>query len=136
MTRGIRTAFATTAVLLILGVAGNRWSTAAKAQAPSAPAVSPQRALLDQYCMGCHSDRVKSGGLALSKLNLDTPVENGESAEVAEKVIRKLRGGLMPPASTPKRPDAHASAEFVSWLENKIDSASTNSNPDASRCAA
>ena len=67
--------------------------------------------------MGCHSDRVKSGGLALSQLNLDSV---DQSAEIAEKVIRKLRGGLMPPAGA-KRPDGHAAAEFVSWLENKID---------------
>src|SRR5687768_13398646 len=67
---------------------------------PSAPSasgtpVSPQRALLDQYCLGCHSDRVRAGGLALSGLNLDAV---HQSAETAEKVIRKLRAGLMPPA--------------------------------------
>jgi uncharacterized protein DUF1588/uncharacterized protein DUF1592/uncharacterized protein DUF1595/uncharacterized protein DUF1585/uncharacterized protein DUF1587 len=87
--------------------------------------VSPQKALIDQYCMGCHSDRVKSGGLALSQLNLDSV---DQSAEIAEKVIRKLRGGLMPPAGA-KRPDAHASAEFVTWLETKIDTAAKDSQP-------
>ena len=56
------------------------------------------------YCMGCHSDRVKSGGLALSQLNLDAV---DQSAEVAEKVVRKLRGGLMPPAGA-RRPDGPA----------------------------
>jgi hypothetical protein len=75
--------------------------------------------------MGCHSDRVKSGGLALSQLNLDAV---DQSAEIAEKVIRKLRGGLMPPAGA-KRPDGHAAAEFVSWLENKIDTAAVASTP-------
>src|SRR5689334_9806728 len=129
MTRGIRTAIATTAVLLFLGVDNSRWSEPANAQAPNATPVSSQRALIDQYCLTCHSDRVKMGGLALSALNLDAPLENPQSAEIAEKVIRKLRGGLMPPASTAKRPDAHASAEFVSWLENKIDTASTTSKP-------
>src|SRR5215831_1527167 len=98
MTRGIRTAIATTAVLLFLGVGSNRWSKSANAQAPAEPPASPQQALINQYCMGCHSDRVKSGGLALSTLSLDTPTQNAQSAEVAEKVIRKLRGGLMPPA--------------------------------------
>jgi hypothetical protein len=87
--------------------------------------VSPQKALIDQYCMTCHNDKVKSGGLALSQLNLDAV---DQSAEIAEKVIRKLRGGLMPPAGA-KRPDAHAAAEFVSWLETKIDTASTESKP-------
>jgi hypothetical protein len=78
--------------------------------------------------MGCHSDRIKSGGLALSQLNLDAPGENAQSGEIAEKVIRKLRGGLMPPAGA-RRPEAHATAEFVSSLENKIDTGVTESKP-------
>jgi hypothetical protein len=60
---------------------------------------------------------VKSGGLALSTLNLDDVHQN---AEVAEKVIRKLRGGLMPPAGA-KRPDRETAATFVTWLENELD---------------
>jgi glyoxylase-like metal-dependent hydrolase (beta-lactamase superfamily II) len=58
-------------------------------------------------------------------LNLDAP---GQSAEIGEKVIRKLRGGLMPPAGV-KRPDGRAVAEFVSWLENAIDTATVDSEP-------
>jgi mono/diheme cytochrome c family protein len=89
----------------------------ASPQARPATPASPQRALVDQYCIGCHSDRVKSGGLALSTLNLDDVRQN---AEVAEKVIRKLRGGLMPPAGA-KRPDKATAATFVTWLENELD---------------
>lgn len=80
----------------------------------------PPQALLDQYCMGCHSDRLKAGGLALSDLKLDAV---GQHGEVAEKVVRKLRGGLMPPAGS-KRPDAGATAAFVSWLEREVDATS------------
>jgi mono/diheme cytochrome c family protein len=119
----MRTALATVAVLLYLAPS----TPAPHAQTSSATPVSPQRALIDQYCMGCHSDRLKSGGLALSALNLDAPLADAQSAEIAEKVIRKLRGGLMPPG-TARRPDAHATAEFVSWLENKID-ASADARP-------
>jgi hypothetical protein len=61
----------------------------------------------------------------LSALNLD---DVHQSAEIAEKVIRKLRGGLMPPAGA-KRPDRQTAAEFVTWLENKIDTATTESKP-------
>ena len=86
---------------------------------------SPQRTLINQYCVACHNDRLKSGGLALTALNLDDP---HQSAEIGEKVIRKLRGGLMPPAGA-KRPDGRTAAEFVSWLENKIDTAATESTP-------
>jgi mono/diheme cytochrome c family protein len=98
------------------------------AEASAEAEASAKAALIDQYCLGCHSDRVKSGGLALSALNLDAPRENVQSAEIAEKVIRKLRGGLMPPGGA-RRPDSHAAAEFVSWLENKIDTAATESKP-------
>jgi mono/diheme cytochrome c family protein len=128
----MRTAVATVAILLYLAVLSGSWSEGQAQSAPAAAAqpaavasVSQQHALINQYCVACHNDRLKSGGLALSSLNLDAP---DQSAEVAEKVIRKLRGGLMPPAGA-KRPDAHAAAEFVSWLETKIDSASTVSNP-------
>ena len=99
--------------------------------APSAPrtvgaqADTPQRALINQYCLGCHNDRLKSGGLALSALNLD---DVPQSAEIAEKVIRKLRGGLMPPAGA-RRPDRQVAAEFVTWLENRIDTAVAESTP-------
>jgi hypothetical protein len=81
--------------------------------------------LIDRYCMGCHSDRVKSGGLALSELKLDAVDQH---ADIAEKVIRKLRGGLMPPAGSP-RPDSQSAAQLVSWLENEIDSKAVPSHP-------
>src|SRR5436190_3431568 len=113
---GMRTGIAAAAVLFFLVVA---MPAPVNTQAPAPAPASPQQALLNQYCMTCHSDRLKTGGLALSSLNLDDPTQ---SAEVAEKVIRKLRGGLMPPGGA-RRPDAHTSAEFVSWLENKIDAA-------------
>jgi mono/diheme cytochrome c family protein len=139
----MRTVVATVAILLYLGVLSGSWSagqaqSAPPAQGPTpegpkgpalpvatAAAASPQRALVNQYCVACHNEKLKSGGLTLTTLNLDAP---DQSAEVAEKVIRKLRGGLMPPAGA-KRPEAHATAEFVSWLETKIDAAATGSKP-------
>ena len=128
MTRGIRTGIATAAILLYLAVAHDRVSEGraqsappalapAAAASPAAPAASPQAALINQYCMRCHSDRIHSGGLALSRLNL---AEVDQSAEIAEKVIRKLRGGLMPPAGNP-RPDREDVAGLVSWLEHEVD---------------
>jgi hypothetical protein len=99
-------------------------TTAATPAATKTAAVAPSSspgALIDQYCMTCHADRVKSGGLALSALNVNDAHPN---AEIAEKVIRKLRGGLMPPAGA-KRPDAPTAAAFVSWLETKVDADAT-----------
>jgi len=81
-------------------------------QTPAAAptAASSQKALVAQYCLTCHSDRVKAGGLALSELDLDAVPQH---AEIAEKVIRKLRSGMMPPAGA-KRPDSQSAASFVS----------------------
>jgi hypothetical protein len=134
--RGMRTGIATVAVLLYLVVAHDRVSEGRARQAPPTPgpataptpgatSVAPQRALIDQYCLGCHSERVRSGGLALSELNLDAVDQH---AEIAEKVIRKLRGGLMPPAGA-RRPDSQSVAELVSWLETRIDAGVADRKP-------
>jgi mono/diheme cytochrome c family protein len=127
--RRVRIAVAAAAVLLYLGVLNHGWSEGqaqAKPPVPAAPAaVSPQQALINQYCAACHNEKLKSGGLTLSDLNLSAVAQ---SAEIAEKVIRKLRGGLMPPAGA-KRPDRQTAAEFVSWLENKIDTVAASNPP-------
>src|SRR4051812_19541831 len=134
--RRMRTAIATAALVLCLAIAGKGQAPStlpttpaaprsAAAPAPGAATVSPQRALIDQYCMGCHSDKVRSGGLALSELDLDAV---GQHAEIAEKVIRKLRGGLMPPAGV-KRPDSRTAAAFVSWLETEVDAGNSAASP-------
>ena len=134
-----RNAIATCAVLLGFVLADTLRTDAQVPQSAPRPAGSqadtPQRtlgaeasakaALINQYCVGCHNDRLKSGGLTLTALNLDDPQQ---SAEIGEKVIRKLRGGLMPPAGA-KRPDSHAAAEFVTWLETRIDGGATESKP-------
>ena len=136
MTRAKRTAFVAAAAVVYLGVAGARVSIGQAQSAAPAPVnaqagaadaqlrlkadTTSPRALIDQYCIGCHSERGKAGGLTLAGVNLD----DGQHAEIAEKVIRKLRGGLMPPAGN-KRPDKQAAAAFVTWLENDIDGRNT-----------
>jgi hypothetical protein len=83
------------------------------------PSALPQRPLLDQYCVGCHSDKLRSGNMTLTKLDVAHP---GRNAELAEKVIRKLRAGMMPPAGLP-RPGAAATKVFLTSLENGVDQA-------------
>src|SRR5258705_10149179 len=70
--------------------------TTAQTASPAAPTASAttERALLDQYCVTCHSDRLKRANLSLEKLDLTTA---GDHAELWEKVIRKLPAGVMPP---------------------------------------
>lgn len=78
---------------------------------------SAQRAILNQYCVGCHNQRVKTAGLMLDQVDL---ARVGEHAEVLEKVVRKLRAGMMPPAGMP-RPDPATREALVSWIENELD---------------
>jgi hypothetical protein len=85
-----------------------------------------KRALLDQYCAGCHNDKLKTAGLSLVKLDVGHLNENQQEWE---KVILKLRAGMMPPAGLP-RPNAATVNELAASLEAGIDqAASANPNP-------
>jgi mono/diheme cytochrome c family protein len=102
--------------------------TAAIARPAVAAPGAPSRALVDTYCVGCHNARAKIGGLALDGVDLSKPAEH---AEVWEKAIRKLRGGLMPPPGT-KRPAAADVEAFVTSLERALDAAAEG-HPDPGR---
>jgi mono/diheme cytochrome c family protein len=85
---------------------------------PASPVAAPSpRALVGQYCVYCHNDKLKSGGITLTQLDVTHPDQN---AELAEKVIRKVRAGLMPPPGMP-RPNAAAVKAFAASLESTID---------------
>ena len=104
------------------------WSLGARPQqaAVSSPASATQRALVDRYCVTCHNQKTKTAGLTLDNKDLD---HVAEGAEVWEKVIRKVRGGMMPPQGMP-RPDQATLDGFATWLETSIDRASAvNANP-------
>src|SRR5579864_5015607 len=92
--------------------------TAKPSGQPGATAAS-QRELVDKYCVTCHNTKVKTGGLALDKLDL---AHVGENAEVWEKAVRKLRAGMMPPLGMP-RPAPAAYDGLAEWLENELDRA-------------
>jgi len=74
-------------------------------------------ALTDRYCATCHNARLKSGGLSFASLDLEQP---GLNAPQVERVILKLRAGLMPPPGAP-RPEASALAAFATSLEDALD---------------
>jgi hypothetical protein len=137
-------------VMLCLGVAAQtgqpstapKISTVApKVQAPAAPAIAKshattpapsemtadaQTAMVKQYCIGCHSDRGKAGGLTLASFDAATAADH---AGVTEKMIRKLRAGMMPPAGA-KRPEGTALLDLAAALENRIDrAAALHPNP-------
>jgi hypothetical protein len=85
----------------------------------TALAGAQDRALLDRYCIGCHNEKTRSGNLAMDKLDLARP---GNNAETWEKVVRKIRAGMMPPAGMP-RPDRATLDDFVAKLELALDGA-------------
>ena len=91
------------------------------AQAQSAPPLSPeaQSQLFMQYCTTCHNERSKTGGMTLTQLD---PAHPEQDAELAEKVIRKLRAGMMPPSGMP-RPDAATLRNLAASIEFEIDKA-------------
>ena len=77
------------------------------------------RALVDRYCVGCHNEKTRSGNLAIDKLDFVHP---GNNAETWEKVVRKIRAGMMPPAGIP-RPDRATLDDFATKLEMALDTA-------------
>jgi mono/diheme cytochrome c family protein len=107
------------------GVRGNAPAQTASVvlqQPPSttvATASPPPRAMFDKYCITCHNQRLKTGGLALDALDL---AQVSEHAEEWEKVVRKLRTGAMPPVGRP-RPDKALSESVTTWLEEELDRA-------------
>jgi mono/diheme cytochrome c family protein len=93
-------------------------------------AADPNRALVNQYCVGCHNQRLKTAKLELDVLDLTHPEKD---ALTWERVIRKLRGGMMPPPGAP-RPPLEAVTTLATYLEDSLDKASAaNLNPGSVR---
>jgi hypothetical protein len=101
-------------VAFVLAAAG---PSAAEGLAPED--VGSRRATLDRFCISCHNQRLKTAGLALDRLD---PGNVSADAEAWEKVVRKLRLGVMPPVGVP-RPDRAAYDDLIDGLEHSLDSA-------------
>lgn len=87
-------------------------------QNSSGPEQAP-RALLDRYCVSCHNQKLKTAGLTLDKMD---PSHVTADAAAWEKVVRKLRAGMMPPQGLP-RPNTPAYEALTVALENELDRA-------------
>ncbi len=89
----------------------------AAGQGPSGDAFlsTSGRALLDRYCVGCHNQYQPTAGLAL-----DGAADLASNPAAWEKVVRKLRAGLMPPAGQP-RPQHEVAQDFAASLEVELD---------------
>ncbi len=78
------------------------------------------------YCLSCHNDVSRTGGLSLETFDSGHPET---AAEVAEKMIRKLDAGMMPPSFAPQ-PEAGTAEAFANALAARIDEAAEKSpNP-------
>jgi cytochrome c5 len=96
-------------------------------QPAAAAAVSPHREVVNRYCVTCHNEKLKTGGLVLATVDVDTV--GAGNAEVLEKVVRKLQARAMPPRGMP-RPDEAVYQSLVSHLETSLDRfAAANPNP-------
>src|SRR3989442_15034184 len=92
---------------------------------PSLPSAA-HRDVINRYCVSCHNDRLKKGGLAL---DIVAASEVGHNPEVWEKVLRKVRARQMPPVGMP-RPDEATYETAIASLETSLDrAAAANPNP-------
>jgi mono/diheme cytochrome c family protein len=91
----------------------------ALAQPQEPAAVSADQALVNRYCAGCHSTRTRAGNLVLAGVDVAAA---GSNPELWEKVVRKMRNGLMPPAGNP-RPDEATYQQFLARLQHDLDTA-------------
>jgi hypothetical protein len=79
-----------------------------------------QNKLVSYYCSTCHDDEGKPAGVSFEHFDAAKVDQN---AEVTERMIRKLRAGMMPPPSAKERPDADTINAFAATLETRVDQA-------------
>ena len=94
----------------------------ATGQPPDSGVSGEPGALIERYCVGCHNDRLTTGGLSLEGVDAGDPSAH---AEVWERVVRKLRTGSMPPQPRP-RPDRQTYDHLVAYLETALDEAAAS----------
>ena len=119
----------------VLAVCVGLAASSASQQAPSRAAVRPPLAApaaptttstanatdaINTYCVGCHNDKLRRGDLSLASFDAS---KAGEHAEVAEKIVRKLRTGMMPPREAARKLDAATRVGLATALETTLDAA-------------
>ncbi len=94
--------------------------------APETWAGDSNNELIQQYCLRCHNDELQRGSLSLEHFDAAAPQS---SPEIAEKMVVKLRAGMMPPPSA-RRPAGELLISLVESLESHLDTAdAANPNP-------
>src|SRR5579884_218452 len=119
------------------GAAKTPAKTAARTAAPSAKSATPARSTItdaeltqavQKNCAVCHNDKQKTqfGNVTLEHFDVAAAAKD---PELAERMIRKVRAGMMPPPNGPK-PPAETLAALAERIENKVDAmAKLDPNP-------
>ncbi len=118
---------------MLVGGAALMFSTSVHPQqAPdAASAAASQQAVVTRYCVTCHNEGAKTGGLSLETLTVSRVAER---TDIWEKVVQKLHANLMPPPDRP-RPDQTTLKNLLSYLETSLDRAA-DAKPDPGRTEA
>jgi mono/diheme cytochrome c family protein len=98
---------------------------------PDTTAASPAQALVSQYCVSCHNERLKTANLLLDKADAN---QVASASDTWERVVVQLRSRAMPPVNMP-RPDNATYDTVATWLETELDRAAT-AQPNPGRPAA
>ena len=109
------------AALGLVSVVADGVRAAAQSEAPAAPQAqaSAEQALLNRYCVTCHNERALTAGLAIDAMDL---ARVGDDAEAWEKIVRKVRTGMMPPNGV-RRPERAALDGLASAIAGRLDRA-------------
>ena len=107
------------ALLLIAGLTRVETQVAPPTSSVTVAPAAAAKATLDRYCATCHNQRVRAGGLAFDGLDVTAAHRD---APTWEKVVRKVRTGMMPPVGAP-RPDRATLDRLAGAIEQTIDAA-------------
>src|SRR5580704_13242673 len=83
----------------VLGCALLCYTATVMGQTSGVMPVAAQQALVNEYCAGCHNDKLKTGGFSWASVDMAHPER---SAKFVENAIRKMRAGVMPPSGLPR----------------------------------
>jgi hypothetical protein len=109
------------------GVPAARRPAAEPFVAPVPMSYQAQNDTIKQFCVTCHNDMIMRGNLSLSSFDA---ARAGDQAELSEKMVRKLRTGMMPPKEATRHPDVATRLALVTALETTLDTAaSARPNP-------
>ena len=109
-----------TCVAVLLSVGSPIDTAGAQGSAsPITQSVSPQQAVLNEYCVSCHNQELATAGILLDQGDVDHPADN---PELWEKALHKLRTREMPPTPMP-RPDDPTYDSLIAYVETALDQA-------------